>query len=124
MKQTLKKEPATKATPARSRLLAYAPEVEANRAKYERLAEAWVTVADIETHAVGIAASVDIHGNEVGGTAPVITAFHEHLHDLVYEDFNWFDPRVMRQFYPEMRLAVDQLRWENQQEAKKARRAK
>lgn len=117
MKQTPKKEQATKATPARSKLLTYAPEVEANRAAYERLARAWLTVANVENNAFGELGSVDLPSAKQGKQPTVMEAFHRHLIDLTFQDFDWFDDRLMLAFYPEFRLAVDQMIWERRQRA-------
>jgi hypothetical protein len=114
MKRTRKKATATKATPAR--LLTYAPEVEANRAVYEQLARAWLTVAKVESNARQLG-TVDLPSAAEGNEPAIMAAFHRHLIDLTFQDFNWFDDRLMLAFYPEMRLAVDQIVWERRQRA-------
>ncbi|MDQ3684684.1 MAG: hypothetical protein M3430_03675, partial [Acidobacteriota bacterium] len=79
---------------------AYSPEVEARRADYERLAEAFVHMVTLEMERVG-AGLLDIEGPDVNvNNAHLVKALHEHLYAL-HIHVDWFDPRTLRKFYVE-----------------------
>ncbi len=89
MKQKKRTRATVPPTPPK-RTLTYAPDVEANRTSYERLAEAWIIVADTEASADGSTATVDLGSNRAGAQAPVINAFHQHFRDLIFDYLEWF----------------------------------
>ncbi len=97
---------------------AYSPEVEARRADYERLAEAFVHMVTLEMERVG-AGLLDIEGPDVNvNNAHLVKALHEHLYAL-HIHVDWFDPRTLRKFYVEMRLWGDQMQHEIEASARK-----
>ncbi len=88
-------------------LIQYAPEIEARRKDYEALAEAFVTMADLETEraypALDLPHVVYTHEERV-----ISKAVMQHFQSLMsHADF--FDPRTIRKFYVEMRLWGDHL---------------
>ncbi|MBI3423013.1 MAG: hypothetical protein HY011_08740 [Acidobacteria bacterium] len=102
MKETRKTAPQTPAT-------YFAPEIEARRPDYERLAEAFITLGELHADRPfpgRLEVSTD------GEISPCLTtALDTHISELV-QGLDWFDARVWRRFYVEMRLMLDQLELE------------
>lgn len=91
----------------------YAPEVENRRQDYERLAESFITMIQLESERLGNL--LDIEGDDAAlNTRPLSNALDVHLRALLYHA-DWWDARTMRRFYTEMRLHGDQLEWERTQ---------
>lgn len=91
----------------------YAPEIEARRTDYERLCESLVTLAEMH-------ADRPFPGRLEVPTAGkpqacLSTALETHVQALMQE-LDWFDARMWRRFYVEMRLMSDQLQWEREQD--------
>jgi hypothetical protein len=96
---------------------AYAPEVEACRADFEQLTEAFVTMVRLESERP--ANMLDIDGPDVNINQPhLVLAFNAHLQALLFE-MDLYDERTLRKFYTEMRLWGKQLELERQQAAAK-----
>lgn len=95
----------------------YAPEIEARRADYERLAECFIIMTELEHARLPSLLDLDGPGEDDGDHFG--NAFFEHLHVLACKLLDWFDARTLRKFYPEMRLWADQLNYEREQARRK-----
>ena len=102
--------------PERASTSEYAPEVEARRADYERLAEAIAHMTRLETSSIRHD-KLDIDGPMTPDNDPhLINAIQAHLYAL-HLHVDWYDARTLRRFYTEMRLHRDQLEWERKRQA-------
>jgi hypothetical protein len=90
----------------------YAPEIEARRADYERLAECLVVMTRLSNARVDDL--LDLEGWEEGSEDHLINAIDGHLKAL-WQNLDWYDARTLRKFYAEMRLHAAQLGFELEQ---------
>jgi hypothetical protein len=115
VKQTHKAEPPNAepslSAPAKS-VSAYAPEIEARRADYERLAECLFFMTRLSNKFVNDL--LDLEGWEEGSEHHLSNAIDGHLKAL-WQSLDWYDARTLRKFYAEMRLHADQLLLEMEQ---------
>jgi hypothetical protein len=94
---------------AQTETTGFAPEIEARRADYERLGEAFITLAEMH-------ADRPFPGRlELSTDERITTALDAHIREML-DNLDWFDSRVWRRFYVEMRLMLDQLELERAQE--------
>lgn len=91
----------------------FAPEIEARRADYEQLCASLITLAELHTDRP-FPGRLEV-SQDGEPQACFSTALETHVHALMQE-LDWFDARTWRSFYVEMRLMLDQLTWEREQE--------
>lgn len=99
----------------------YAPEIEARRADYQQLAEAFITMTMLESERAPSLLDLDGPDANINDTH-LSKALHHHLYALLLH-MNWWDARTMRKFYAEARLWGDQQQWELEQELAQNERA-
>ncbi|HZS08714.1 MAG TPA: hypothetical protein VFD58_28020 [Blastocatellia bacterium] len=123
MKPVKASEPIHEARPPHGRGIApyhYAPEVEARRADYERLAEGLIHMMELESGGGCDGAELDPPPFwQSDPEKPLTRALHDHVY-LLWGDTDWFDAEIIRRFYVELRLHNDQRRHGGEPEAKKA----
>jgi len=91
----------------------YAPGIEARRAEYEKLAEAFIQMVHLESDFAP--AALDIDGPDVNINARHLSdALRSHLYAL-HESLDWWNAATLRRFYVEHRLWADQMQWELEQ---------
>ncbi len=90
----------------------YAPEVEARRADYEKLAESLAHIVTLETRRVRYGPDIRMIGAD--NPCTLGDARDKHLQDL-FNFLDWTDARTYRKFYAELRLYLDQSALELQQ---------
>lgn len=104
---------ATKNTAAVADMAAfeYAPEIEARRADYNRLADSLAFVLELEHTRVGFGADLldsddDLLDSDDDAKQLLIPSVYAHLQDLL--NSLQFDTETLRRFYAELRLTAEQ----------------
>jgi hypothetical protein len=87
----------------------YEPKIEERRADYEKLAESFAVMWELETNRLGSCCDLGKLEFHLDGDDehPLINGLHQHLQDL-YRRIDFSELRTLRKFYTEMRLFGDQ----------------
>lgn len=97
---------------------AFAPHIEAKRSFFNQLAENIVGLVTAEHEGEGFA-ELDLEPNSVFAPEPgtqhiLINALEKHMR-LIFEELLMLEPDSIRRFYAEMRMHIEQIRWETKQ---------
>lgn len=95
----------------------YAPEIEARRKHFERLAECLIAQVSLQYEAGALDVSPnDALEPEPGTEHILMDALDSHM-KLLFDELQMLEPATIRRFYVDMRLHVEQMRWELKQAA-------
>lgn len=97
----------------------YAPDVEAKRPQFERLAECLLTLTALEYSADALDVEPDENFVAAPGSEHILMNAMESHMKLLLNELLMLEPASIQRFYVEMRMHVEQMRFE-QRQARKA----
>lgn len=98
-----------------NQLIPFAPHIEAKRPFYNQIAESLIhlVTSGYETDVLDITPN-DAFVPEPGTQSILMNALEKHM-DLLFAELLMLEPCSIRRFYAEMRMHIEQIRWETKQ---------